>query len=52
MRFLLWVTLVVGVSVVPAAADQIDFSSLAELEATGIGPRIFHREQSGWTDGR
>ena len=52
MRFLLWVPLVVGVSVVPAAADRIDFSSLAELEASGIGPRIFHREQGSWTDGR
>ena len=52
MRVLLWVPLVVGVSVVPAAADRIDLSSLAELEATGIGPRIFHREQTGWTDGR
>ena len=52
MRFLLLTPLVVSLSVAPAAADQINFSSLAELEATGIGPRIAHRQQHLFTDGR
>ena len=52
MRFLLWMPLVVSLSVAPVAAVPIDYSSLAELEATGIGPRIAHREQDGFTDGR
>jgi PEP-CTERM motif len=52
MRFLLWMPLVVSLSVAPVAAEQINYSSLAALEATGIGPRIAHREQTGFTDGR
>ena len=52
MRFLLWMPLVVSLSVAPVAADQINFSSLAALEATGIGPRIAHRQQHLFDDGR
>ncbi|MET0164749.1 MAG: PEP-CTERM sorting domain-containing protein [Vicinamibacterales bacterium] len=44
--------LVVSLSVAPVAADQINYSSLAALEATGIGPRIAHREQTRFPDGR
>ena len=46
MRFLLLMPLVVSLSVAPVAAEPIDYSSLAELEASGIGPRIAHRDQS------
>jgi PEP-CTERM motif len=52
MRFLLLMPLVVSLSVAPAAAIQIDYSSLAALEATGIGPRIAHRQQQSFFDGR
>jgi hypothetical protein len=52
MRFLLWMPLVVSLSVAPAAAIPIDYPSLAALEASGIGPRIAHRQQKVFTDGR
>jgi PEP-CTERM motif len=52
MRFLLWMPLVVGLSVAPVAAEPIYYSSLAALEATGIGPRIAHRQQGSFFDGR
>ena len=51
MRFLLWMPLVVSLSVAPVAAEPIHYSSLEALEASGIGPRIAHREQDGFTDG-
>ena len=43
---LLWMPLVVSLSVAPVAADQINYSSLEALEASGIGPRIAHRDQT------
>jgi hypothetical protein len=52
MRFLLLMPLVVSLSVAPVAADPINYSSLAALEASGIGPRIAHRQQQSFTDGR
>ena len=52
MRFLLWMPLVVSLSVAPVAADQINYSSLEALEASGIGPRIAHRDQVIFRDGR
>ena len=52
MRFLLWMPLVVSLSVAPVAAEPINYSSLEALEASGIGPRIAHREQDGFRDGR
>jgi hypothetical protein len=52
MRFLLLMPLVVSLSVAPAAAIQIDYSSLAALEASGIGPRIAHHQQDTFFDGR
>ena len=52
MRFLLWVPLVVGVSVVPAAADRIEFSSLQELGPPESGRVSAHVGQRHWTDGR
>ena len=52
MRFLLWMPLVVSLSVAPVAAEPITYSSLAALEATGIGPRIAHRQQRSFFDGR
>ena len=52
MRFLLWMPLVVSLSVAPAAAIPIHYSSLEALEASGIGPRIAHREQGEFFDGR
>ena len=52
MRSLLWMPLVVSLSVAPVAADQINYSSLEALEASGIGPRIAHRDQTRFPDGR
>jgi PEP-CTERM motif len=52
MRFLLWMPLVVSLSVAQAAAEPINYSSLEALEATGIGPRIAHRQQGAFLDGR
>jgi hypothetical protein len=50
MRFLLWMPLIVSLSVAGAAAEPIHYSSLAALEATGIGPRIAHRQQKVFTE--
>jgi hypothetical protein len=52
MRCLIWMPLVVSLSVAQAAAEPIHYSSLAALEASGIGPRIAHRQQNVFTDGR
>ena len=52
MRFLLLTPLVVSLSVAPAAAIPINFSSLEEFEASGIGPRIAHRAEGVFLDGR